>query len=454
MKDNSDGISLGRHYEDATQRVGDKIPYQGERHLLLFGPNGTGKGTRFLIPNLLTIEDRSIIVIDPKGELAAVTADYRRTIGDVVILNPFNVLGLGSEGFNPLAALDPESPYFYDDAAALGEALIKLEAKDPHWTESAQGLIVALIMWEKMQRGDAANLENVRETLTEPDRGEPFIGEDGKSHERVLGGLRHTAAQMILDGGYEIASLASRFAGRDTNELSSIRSTGDTQTRWLLSKPIRDDLKKPGVDFRKLKDKPTTVYVILPAERMRTHSIWLRLVVVSALRALYRPGGLRTLFLIDEMPALGHLGPLEDAFGLVRGYNVQIAGICQDLAQLKGLYNERWESFLANAGVVQGFAPNDLTTADWMSRRAGQTTLIASNSSENLSPATGQRSEGTSWNQIGRALYLPHELMGFAEGTGLFWLAGMANGVRFFAPPYWKIEQCAKRAAPNPYYEG
>jgi type IV secretion system protein VirD4 len=175
--------------------------------------------------------------------------------------------------------------------------------------------------------------------------------------------------------------------------------------------------------------------------------------VVSALRALYRPGGLRTLFLIDEMPALGHLGPLEDAFGLVRGYKVQIAGICQDLAQLKALYNERWESFLANAGVVQGFAPNDLTTADWMSRRAGQTTLIAANASENLSSATGQRSEGTSWNQISRALYLPHELMGFAEGTGLFWLAGMANGVRFFAPPYWKIEQAAKRAAKNPYYE-
>ena len=31
--------------------------------------------------------------------------------------------------------------------------------------------------------------------------------------------------------------------------------------------------------------------------------------------------------------------------------------------------------------------------------------------------------------------------MGFAEGTGLLWLAGMANGVRFFAPPYWNIEQ-------------
>ena len=453
MSNDKEGISLGRHYSDSTERAGGKITYEDERHVLLFGPNGTGKGTRFLIPNLLSINDRSIVVIDPKGELAAVTAHYRSTVSDVVLLNPFNVLGLGSAGFNPLAALDPKSPNFYDDAAALGEALIKVESKDPHWSESAQGLLVALIMWEKLTKGDRANLENVREMLTEPDRWETYLGDDGKPHERLIGGLRFTATQMAIDGGYEIASLASRFAGRDTNELSSIRSTGDTQTRWLLSKPMRDDLKKPGVDFRKLTDKPTTVYVILPAERMRTHSTWLRLIVVSALRALYRPGGLRTLFLIDEMPALGHLGPLEDAFGLVRGYKVQIAGICQDLAQLKALYNERWESFLANAGVVQGFAPNDLTTADWMSRRAGQTTLLAPSASESLA-AQGHRSETTGWHQVSRALYLPQELMGFAEGSGLLWLAGMANGVRFFAPPYWKIEQAAKRAAKNPYYDG
>jgi type IV secretion system protein VirD4 len=257
---------------------------------------------------------------------------------------------------------------------------------------------------------------------------------------------------MVESGGYEIASLAARFT-EQTNELSSVRSTADTQTRWILSPPMRDDLKKQGVDFRKLKERVTTVYVILPAERMRTHSVWLRLVVVSALRALYRPGGLRTLLLIDEMPALGHLAPLEDAFGLVRGYKVQIAGICQDLNQLKALYKERWESFLANAGVVQGFTPNDLTTADWMSRRAGQATVLAPSSSESRSPK-GERSESASWSQIGRPLYLPQELMGFAEGTGLLWLAGMANGVRFFAPPYWKIEQAAKRAARNPYYDG
>ncbi len=452
MADDGEGIALGRHYDEATQRAGSKIVYAGERHVLLFGPNGTGKGTRFLIPNLLSIKDRSIIVIDPKGELAAVTANYRRTLGDVVMLNPFDVLGLGSAGFNPLAALDPASPNFYDDAAALGEALISIEGVDPHWSQSAQGLLVALLMWEKIKNGARANLENVRAMLTEADKWERYTGDDGKQRERQTAGLTLTAADMVAEGGYEIASLAGRFTER-TNELTSIRSTADTQTRWILSEPMRDDLKKPGVDFAKLKEKPTTVYVILPAERMRTHSVWLRLVIVSALRALYRPGGLRTLLLIDEMPALGHLGPLEDAFGLVRGYKVQIAGICQDLAQLKALYKERWESFLANAGVVQGFTPNDLTTADWMSRRAGQTTLVAENSSQSRQ-AQGHSSESTSWQQVGRALYLPYELMGFAEGSGLLFLAGMANGVRFFAPPYWKIDACAQRAGRNPYYEG
>ena len=80
--------------------------------------------------------------------------------------------------------------------------------------------------------------------------------------------------------------------------------------------------------------------------------------------------------------------------------------------------------------------------------------MLAPSSSESRPAHGGPPSESTSWSQFGRPLYLPQDLMGFAEGTGLLWLAGMANGVRFFAPPYWKIDQAAKRAARNPYYEG
>jgi type IV secretion system protein VirD4 len=471
------GLQLGRFWDEKTKRFGEWHVYEDERHAIIFGPTGTGKTTRFLMVDLLSdcLNDRSIIVVDPKGELAAVTLKHRHRLRghDVKILDPFGKLheavkdrpdlygylienGLTvSAGFNPLAVLDPKSPTFYDDAAAIGEALIKVEGKEPHWSESAQGLVVGLIMWEKLRNGRNANLENVRALLTEADRYEDAAGPDGKPVSELVGGMRMTAREMVKDGGYEIASLAARFT-RETNEIASIRSTGDTQTRWLLSPRVRADLnKEPGIDFAQLKKRPTTVYVILPAERMRTHSVWLRLVIVSALRALYRPGGLHTMLLIDEMAALGHLGPLEDAFGLVRGYKIQIAGFVQDLGQLKALYHERWESFMANAGVVQGLAPNDLFTADWMSRRAGQTTIAAKgiSHSSGQAPRGGNETDSESWQQVARARFLPNELFGFEKGQGLLWLAGLADSVKFSAPAYYEVPEFKARALPNPYVE-
>src|SRR5277367_327758 len=77
-------ITLGR-FDRRDGTFGGRMRYGEDRHVLVFGPNGSGKGTRLLMPNLLQMENRSLVVIDPKGELAAVTAPYRRTIGEVVI---------------------------------------------------------------------------------------------------------------------------------------------------------------------------------------------------------------------------------------------------------------------------------------------------------------------------------------------------------------------------------
>jgi len=452
----ADGIPLGYEWNPRTGEYGDKLIFDGSRapHLLTIGPNDSGKGTRLLVPALLQMTGRSVVVIDPKGELAAITAQWRRTAGEVVVLNPFGLhVGqypdLTSAGFNPLAFLDPAAPAFYDDAAGLAEALIRVEGDaQRHFPESARGLVTAAMMWERKVRGPQASLQQVRMMLTE--REEVREG-------RVVRGLRRTAeimcdaAEQFPDaGGWQIASLASRFVHEFNNETSGIQSTVNTQTGWILSEPMASDLNRNGVDFRALKQKPVTVYVILPAERLREHSVWLRLVITSALRSLYSPRGVPVLFMLDEFAQLGHLGPIEDALGQARGYGVALWPVLQDWNQLRDLYKDRAETFAGMSGAVFGFAPNDTSTAEWMSKRAGEETI--------LGMSAGEAEDGDSlgprinYHPQTRRVYPPHELFNLPEGHGLVWRAGQSRPLPVYAPPYWDIRDCAKRARRNPYY--
>jgi type IV secretion system protein VirD4 len=279
------GVTLGRYWHGPEQ-FGERQRYSGERNLLLFGPNGSGKGTRFLMPNLLQMRDCSMVVIDPKGELAAVTAAYRRTVGEVVIINPFGVLAdrpgyadLKSDGYNPLLALDPAAPSFNADASWLAEALVTIEGSDPHWSRSARKLIAALIMHVCLKDRGSPSLSEMRRLLTEP-----VIEPDKKNPGH---GIPVTAIAMRRWDLPALTMKAGQFT-RWNREVESVVSTADTQTEALDDAEIAADLAKPGVDFRELKKRPMTVYVILPPDMMERHGRWLRLIISSALRAVMR----------------------------------------------------------------------------------------------------------------------------------------------------------------------
>ena len=81
------------------------------------------------------------------------------------------------------------------------------------------------------------------------------------------------------------------------------------------------------------------------------------------------------LFVLDEFATLGHMRQVEDAAGQIAGFGVKLWPILQDLGQLKALYKDRWETFMGNAGILQFFGNNDLTTLEWISKRLGSTTI-------------------------------------------------------------------------------
>ena len=454
--DKPSAFRLGR-YVEKNGDIGEPVRYGDDRHVLLFGPNGAGKGVRLLVTNLLQMEGRSLVVIDPKGELAAITAPHRSKLGKVAILNPFGVLtnisgyeDLASDGYNPLPTLDPASSSFNADASWLAEALITVTERDPHWGLSARKLIAALIMYVRITEGTRGSLARVRELLTEPISAGGGDGEDGDGS-----GIPVTAAKMLATEHPALANKAGQFT-EVNREVRSIISTADTQTEALDDAEIAADLSRPGVDFRELKTRPMTVYIILPPDMMERHSRWLRLVISAALRGVMRvrkKGEFPVAFIMDEFAALGHLAIIETTWALVRGYGIQLFPVLQDLNQLKALYKERWETFIGMAGATIAFGPNDLTTAEWMSKRSGETTKVAQTYNTSFTNLLAKQDASKGYQQV-QSRHLPvHDLFGTREGYLYLWIAGLSDTIPVYAPMYVDIHQCRVSARENPYYQ-
>lgn len=460
-------IRLGRKWDHRTGRAGELVTFDpaSEGHFLLLAPPGCGKGASLEIPNLLLeLRDCSVLSVDPSGQNAAVCAEARRRIGnDVLCLNPFGLherryADLQSVGFNPLAGIDWRSGLFLQDCQAVGEALIKIEGHDTHWTQSARGLVTGVIMWEVLKafrERRAPLLENVRAMLCEP---------EAKDDDGILtAGLRFHAAQMIAIGHRQISDLAGRFIKEGSREIDSVVSTARTQTEWLLSEPMRGDLRQNGIgDWARLLDRPTTVFVIVPAEYLESQegSVWLRLVILAALRALYARAGRRAvpsvMFMLSEFAQLGKLSSIETARSQGRKYGVRLWPVLQDIHQLTApsMYGSHGhESFAGQCGATFAFAPGDFESAEWMSRRSGEEDVKVPSMSRS------EHGETISYSFQRQRRWPPENILGLPDYHGLVWFHGQSQAVPVYAEPYidqhgnLRPEYRRAGARPDPYHD-
>ena len=168
-----------------------------------------------------------------------------------------------------------------------------------------------------------------------------------------------------------------------------------------------------------LKRGKVSVYLCLPALRMGSCNRWLRLFVNLALAA-FESEAIKpeppVLMCLDEFAVLGHMKTIEDAAGQIAGFGVRLWPIIQDLTQLKTLYKDRWQTFMANAGTLQFFGNNDEFTLSWISKRLGTTSLIVGNKGEvSDREQTDTGKLGRSWSMQSR------ELMTLEEVGRFFW---------------------------------
>lgn len=428
-----DGLLIGRN-----PHTGRLLRYDGPAHLITLAPTRAGKGVGTVIPNLLAAE-RSVLVIDPKGENARIAGEARRRFGTTHVLDPFEVSGMPSAAYNPLDRLTPDSLDLGEDAASLTEALVMDppgQVSEAHWNEEAKAIVGGLIMFCVCHEDrDRRCLATVREYLTLP--------------PEKLRALLELMQDSDAAGGL-IARAANRFLGKADREAASVLSNAQRHTHFLDSPRIAKVTSRSDFHFSDLRHRITSVFLVLPPNRIDAYSRWLRLLVSQALQDIARDAEASVgaqgasqrlkapaLFLLDEFAALGRLEAVERAMGLMAGYGLQLWPILQDMSQLKDLYGERAGTFISNAGVQQVFGVNDFETAKWLSQMIGQETTGFQ--TDSYKPGDNP---SFSNNLTGRDLLTPDEIMQMPPELQLLRVQGqpsaLAQKLRYYADPEFK----------------
>ncbi len=435
----SNNIYLGYFWNKKSDQ---STQYSGDRHIILLGPNGSGKTTAFAIPVVSDL-NRSILCTDPKGEICAVTFRKRSKLGTSIILNPFNVMDMGSHGFNPLLRLVPYSDDFVRRATNIARAIVKTNPRDnqPHFVDSARALFCALTMWECITaKRDARtpSLINVRNMVSAP-RG-LRDGAGNPTH------FDKTLADMLTSGYTPLVNKVGRFM-EDTKEVPSIISSAILATEFMDEPAIAKDLSQGNIDFGILKRELATVYVILPPNQLADFSAWMRLIVECALMDLYTvPGEKRVLFLLEEFAQLGHMEIIAEAVGIARGYTVQLCMILQTLSQLKSNYKNEYNNFIGNSGVFASYAPRDLESARYLSEVIGQKTEHILTESK----------DGFSISPQGFPMFRPENLMRMPDRQMICMVdASKPDGTKVFPyqsyTPHYEQTPFKKGLSANPY---
>lgn len=340
---------------------GHEVGISTDRHAITIAGPRSGKGAALIIPNLLRWTD-NVLVIDPKGENAEQTWKAREAMGQkVVVLDPFEVANVPARlrgSFNPLSAIDPLSRNAREDVRVIADGLVmRHKAEDAMWDNGAVSVIAGLIAHARTVAPEGEQtLAAVRALLRMPDH-ELATVFTAMSSNPACGKLAQTAAAIGLS--------------TSKKNIEYVGSARDN-TEWLDSDPMANMVDGTTFNLAELKSGRLSLFLVLPPEYLDEHGRFLRLFVRCALNVMAKGEGGRCLFLLDEFFALGHIGEISKAAGLMPSYGVHLWPFLQNLGQLQSLYGrEGAETFFGTSDVQTFFNLTDTLTLEYLSKKLG-----------------------------------------------------------------------------------
>lgn len=407
-----------------TQNV--RIGLDGKKHrrnlnTIVIGGSGAGKTRFYGKPNIMQC-NTSFVVLDPKGEILRDTGYLLEKEGYVIkVVDLINMSK--SHCYNPFEYIQDDK-----DVLKLITNLIRnttpkgSQTNDPFWEKSETALLEALCLYLLHEAPkEEQNFTMVMEMI-----GAANVREDDEDYQSPLDELFERLELRNPDSlalkQYKIYKQAAGKTAKSILISVGVR-LASFNLETIASLTVTDELELNLVGERK-----TAIFCVIP-DNDSTFYFLIGMLYTQLFQMLYYQadiihGGelpVPVHFLMDEFANVALPDEFDKLLSTMRSRQIFVSIIIQNLAQIKALYKDAWESIVGNCDELYFLGGNEQSTHKFVSEYLGKETLDT-NTYGKSSGRSGNYS--TNYQQTGRELLTPDEVRLLDNDHALLFIRG------------------------------
>ncbi|WP_058486830.1 VirD4-like conjugal transfer protein, CD1115 family [Defluviitalea phaphyphila] len=382
-------------------------------NVLVVGGSGSGKTRFYVKPNIMQMHS-SYVITDPKGSLL-------KECGKMLVENGYKVKVFDlinmqySDKYNPFNYIKEEK-----DILKLITNLItntnspQSKNAGDFWEKAETALLQALFGYVFYEASpEERNIGTVMEMIRLAEVRED--DEDFKSPLDIMfEDLKEENPDHFAVKQYDLFKLA---AGKTAKSI--LVSLGVRLSPFYIQS-LQELVSEDTIELDMIGSEKTALFVILP-DTDKTFNFMAAIMYQQLFDILFYKADneyngrlpFHVRFLLDEFANIGQIPNFEIYIATMRSREISVNVILQNIAQLKGLYKDHWETITGNCDTLLFLGGKEQSTLEYISKMIGKTTI----DNMNVNETKGQSgSYSLNYQILGRDLITPDEV-GRLEGT-------------------------------------
>lgn len=393
-----------------TQSV--RIGLDGKKHrrnlnTIIIGGSGAGKTRFYGKPNIMQC-NTSFVVLDPKGEILRDTGSLLEKEG--YIIKVIDLINMDkSHCYNPFEYIRDDK-----DVLKLITNLIRnttpkgSQTNDPFWEKSETALLEALCLYLLHEAPkEEQNFTMIMEMIAAAN-----VREDDEDYQSPLDELFERLELRKPDSlAVKQYKIYKQAAGKTAKSI--LISVGVRLAAFNLDS-IASITAIDELELEKMGERKTALFAVI-SDNDSTFNFLIGMLYTQLFQMLYYNadivhGGelpIPVHFLMDEFANVALPDSFDKLLSTMRSRQIFVSIIIQNLAQIKSLYKDAWESIIGNCDEMLYLGGNEQSTHKFVSEYLGKETLDT-NTFGKSSGRNGNYS--TNYQQAGRELLTPDEV--------------------------------------------